>query len=100
MSTALSRQIPNRVTFPRALRDAIPDFEPCAGRVLQLENAEVRSTDSEWTGRRVAIKLTVCETGKLNGVFNVWVDLNIDAARTLADLLHSAAEKAAKPNTG
>ena len=96
MSTALSRQIPNRVTFPRALRDAIPDFEPCSGRVLQLENAEVGPTNSEWTGRRVGIKLTVCETGKLTGVFDVWVDLNIEAARTLADLLHSAASKAEK----
>jgi hypothetical protein len=96
MSTALRRQTPNWVTFPRALRDAIPDFEPCGGRVLQLENAQVAPTNSPWTGRRVGIKLTVCETGKLNGVFDVWVDLNIDAARTLADLLQSAAEKAAK----
>ena len=96
MTTALSRQIPNRVTFPRALRDAIPDFEPCAGRVLQLENADVGPANSEWTGRRVGIKLTVCETGKLSGIFDVWVDLNPEAARTLADLLHSAADKAAK----
>ena len=96
MSTALSRQTPNWVTFPRALRDAIPDFEPCGGRVLQLENAEVGPTNNEWTGRRVGIKLTVCETGKLTGVFDVWVDLNIEAARTLADLLHSAADKAEK----
>ncbi len=96
MTTALRRQTPNWVTFPRALRDAIPDFEPCGGRVLQLENAEVGPSNSAWTGRRVGIKLTVCETGKLNGVFDVWVDLNPEAARKLAELLHSAAEKAAK----
>jgi hypothetical protein len=96
MSTALRRQTPNWVTFPRALRDAIPDFEPCRGRVLQLENAEVGPNNSEWTGRRVGIRLTVCETGKLAGVFDVLVDLNIDAARALADLLKSAADNAAK----
>ncbi len=96
MTTALSRQTPNWVTFPRELRDAIPDFEPCGGRVLQLENAEVGPTNSAWAGRRVGIKLTVCETGKLSGVFDVWVDLNPEAARTLAELLLSAAEKAAK----
>jgi hypothetical protein len=96
MSTALRRQTPNWVTFPRALRDAIPDLEPCSGRVLQLENAQVGPSNSDWTGRRVKIKLTVCETGKLDGVFDVWVDLNIEAARTLADLLHSSADQAAK----
>lgn len=96
MSTAVSRTLPNWVNFPRALREAIPDFEPCAGRVLQLENAAVVPSDSEWVGRRVAVKLTVCETGKLSGSFDVVVSLNIDAARTLAELLHSAAEKASK----
>lgn len=96
MSTALTRTRPNWVTFPRELREAIPEFEPCLGRVLQLENADVGATDSEWIGRRVAVKLTVCETGKLNGTFDVVVSLNIDAARALGDLLHSAAEKAAK----
>jgi hypothetical protein len=96
MSTALARTRPNWVTFPPELRDAIPEFEPCLGRVLQLENAAVGATDSEWIGRRVAITLTVCETGKLSGAFDVRVSLNIDAARTLADLLHSAADNAAR----
>jgi hypothetical protein len=88
--------LPNRVTFPRELRDAIPEFEPCAGRVLQLEKADVAPTNTEWTGRRVAIKLTVCETGKLTGIFDVSVDLNIDAARALAELLQSAANLASE----
>ncbi len=96
MSTALTRPLPNWVTFPRALRDAIPAFEPCLGGVLQLENADVGPSESEWVGRRVALKLTVCETGKLEGSFDVVVSLNIDAARALGDLLHSAAEKASK----
>lgn len=96
MSTALTRPLPNWVTFPRALREAIPEFEPCLGRVLQLENADVVPNDHEWIGRRVTVKLTVGETGKLSGAFDVVVSLNIDAAKTLADLLHSAAEKASK----
>jgi hypothetical protein len=96
LSTALTRPRANWVTFPRALRDAIPEFEPCLGRVLQLENANVAATDSEWIGRRVSIKLTVCETGKLEGSFDVQVSLNIEAAKALADLLHAAAAKASK----
>jgi hypothetical protein len=96
MSTALQRILPNWVTFPRELRNAIPESEICLGRVLQLEHAEVVPTNTEWTGRRVAMKLTVCETGKLTGVFEVLVSLNIDAAKALGDLLLSAAENAAK----
>jgi hypothetical protein len=76
------------------LRDAIPEFEPCLGRVLQLENADVAASDSEWIGRRVSIRLTVCETGKLDGVFDVSVSLNVEAAKALAQLLNAAAEKA------
>jgi hypothetical protein len=96
MSTALTRPLANWVTFPRELRDAIPAFEPCAGRVLQLENAQVAPSQHEWIGRRVSVKLTVCETGKLTGSFDVVCSLNIEAAKALADLLHSAAEKASR----
>jgi hypothetical protein len=97
MSTALRRTLPNWVTFPCKLRNAIPESEPCLGRVLQLEHADVAPTNTELFGRRVAMKLTVCETGKLNGVFEVLVSLNIDAAKALGDLLLSAAENAARP---
>lgn len=94
--TAVAGALPNWVNFPQALREAIPDFEPCAGRVLQLENADVAATDHEWIGRRVSVKLTVCETGKLNGSFDVVVSLNGEAAKALGDLLLAAAEKASK----
>ena len=57
MTTELRRTLPNWITFPRELRDAIPDFEPSLGRVLQLESADVAATDTAWTvGRRVANK--------------------------------------------
>ncbi len=94
MSTQLTRPLPNWITFPRKLRDAIPNFEPCGGRVLQFDSIDTAATDSEWIGRRVTVKLRCCETGKLDGVFDVLVSLNISAAETLADVLRTAAEKA------
>lgn len=96
MTTALTRPRANWVTFPQALRDAIPDFEPCLGRVLQLENAEVAPSDHEWLGRRVSLRLTVCETGSLSGSFDVIVSLNPEAAKTLGDLLRAAAAEASQ----
>ena len=94
--TQLRRTLPNWITFPQKLRDAIPPFEPCAGRVLELESVDARATDSGWTGRRVAVKLRVCETGKLDGAFDVWLDLNPAAAQALADALHEAADRAVR----
>ena len=94
MSTQVSRTPPNWITFPQKLRDAIPEFEPCAGRVLKLESVDAGMTDSELFGRRVAVKLQVCETGKLDGVFDIRIDLNISAAEALADVLKTAADKA------
>ncbi len=96
MSTQLTRPLPNWITFPQKLRDAIPTFEPCRGRVLQLDSIDARPTNTEWTGRRVSVKLRVCETGKLDGVFDVWIDLNISAAQALAEVLQTAAEQATK----
>ena len=97
MTTQLRRTLPNWITFPQKLRDAIPAFEPCAGRVLELSTASTpRATDSDWFGRRVAVKLRVCETGKLDGAFDVWLDLNPAAAQALAEALHAAADRAVK----
>jgi hypothetical protein len=94
MSTQLARTLPNWITFPQKLREAIPPFEPCRGRVLQLDSIDAGPTDSEWIGRRIDIKLRCCETGKLDGIFDVWVSLNISAAETLAEVLLTAAAKA------
>jgi len=94
MSAQLTRLLPNWITFPQKLRDAIPTFEPCGGRVLQLDSIDAGATDSEWVGRRIAVKLRCCETGKLDGVFDVWVSLNIGAAEALAEVLKTAAVKA------
>jgi hypothetical protein len=94
MSTQLTRTLPNWITFPQELRDAIPSFEPCRGRVLQLDAIDAAATDSEWIGRRVTIKLRCCETGKLDGIFDVSVSLNISAAEALSEVLKTAAEQA------
>jgi hypothetical protein len=94
MSAQVSRTPPNWITFPQKLRDAIPTFEPCAGRVLQLDSADATPTQTPWTGRRVSVKLQVCETGNLDGVFDIRIDLNISAAEALAEVLRAAAEKA------
>ncbi|HWF07839.1 MAG TPA: hypothetical protein VG297_05205 [Bryobacteraceae bacterium] len=94
MTTQLARTHPNWITFPRKLRDAIPDFQPCSGRVLELASADAQPVDSEWIGRRVRVKLCACETGKLNGTFDVWLSLNPSAAEALADVLRAAAEQA------
>ena len=80
--------------WPQKLRDAIPEFEPCAGRVLKLESADAGLSDSELFGRRVAVRLRICETGKLDGVFDIRIDLNISAAEALAEVLRTAAERA------
>lgn len=96
MTTQIRRTLPNWITFPQKLRDAIPAFEPCAGRVLQLDGVDAAATNSEWTGRRVAVKLRACETGKLDGTFDVWLSLNPSAAQALAELLQKAVDQASK----
>jgi hypothetical protein len=93
---ALKLSLTNNVTFPRELRDAIPDHEPSAGRVLKLESVAAQAANTiEW-GRRVQIRLEVCETGKLKGVFDVWVDIEVDAARALAETVLGAVEQSTK----
>jgi hypothetical protein len=94
----LARRLPltNNVTFPRELRDAIPDCEPSAGRVLKLDSASAQAANTVEWGRRVQIKLEVCETGKLSGVFGVWVDMEAEAARALAETILGAVEQSGK----
>ena len=96
MNKELARKYvhPNNVTFPRALREAIPDHEPSAGRCLKLDSVDAQPAHTAEWGRRVQVKLRVCETGKLHGVFDVWVDVELEAAKALANLIQTAAEQA------
>ena len=100
MSRAVARKLnpryPNNVTFPRDLREAIPDHKPSAGRCLKLDSLDAQAAHTDRWGRRVQIKLRVCETGKLSGVFDVWIDVELDAARGLADIINAAVEQAGK----
>jgi hypothetical protein len=98
MSQAVARklQLVNNVTFPRELRDAIPDHRPCAGRCLKLDSVDAQAAHTVEWGRRVQIKLRVCETGKLSGQYDVWVDVQIDAAKALIELIQGAVEQAEK----
>jgi hypothetical protein len=96
MSKALATRLRlvNNVTFPRELRDAIPDHQPSAGRCLKLDSVDAQAAHTVTWGRRVQVKLRVCETGKLSGVFDVWMDVEVDAAKALIDLLRGAVEQA------
>ena len=82
----------NTITFPCELRDAIPDLPTYSGRVLELESIDGKLSETVLFGRRIHLKMTVTETGKLTGKFTVRVDLQPDAARALADTLLKLAE--------
>ena len=89
-------RLTNTISFPQELRDAIPDHKPSAGRVLKLETVNAQAANTiEW-GRRVQIKLEVCETGKLSGVFDLWIDMEAEAAQALAETLSAAVEQSGK----
>ena len=81
----------NHVTFPRELRDAIPDTH--GGRVLQLDSMTGGHSRS-FHGTRVSLKLLVRETGKLKGKYTIMMDLQADAARALAESLKQLADQA------
>ena len=85
---------PNNVTFPRELRDAIPSHKPSLGRCLKLDSVDAQSAHTVEWGRRVQVRLRVCETGSLQGAFDVWVDMELAAAQALANLIRTAAEQA------
>jgi hypothetical protein len=105
MSTELTRaDVPvprgrfsrNTMSFPRELRDAIPDLPTYVGRVLQLDSMSAQPTNTHLFGAHVHLKLLVKETGKLSGEFTVRVDLEVESARALAATLTQLADQAEK----
>ena len=84
----------NTMAFPRELRAAIPDLH--AGRVLELDSINGRSSNTLLFGPLVDLKLLVKETGKLSGEFVVRMSLQVDAARKLAATLAQLADEAEK----
>lgn len=90
----------NTMSFPRALRDAIPDLPTCAGRVLQVDAIHGDASHTRLCGPRVNLKLVVKETGRLKGEFVIRLDLDPEAARGLADTLRQLSDRAEKVLAG
>jgi hypothetical protein len=86
----------NTMNFPQALRDAIPTLARCWGRCLVLASITGRALNDPLWGKRVRVKFQVEETGKLNGKFDVWMDVDPEAARGLARTLNQLADEAEK----
>jgi hypothetical protein len=85
----------NTMNFPQALRDAIPTLARCWGRCLVLSSITGRAlNDPVFWGKRVRIKFQVEESGKLTGKFDVWMDVDPEAARGLARTLIQLANEA------
>ncbi len=81
------------MTFPRELRDAIPDLPTCQGRVLELDSISGSIAPAR-LGGRAHLSLLVRETGRLKGKYTVVMDLQPEAARRLADMLNQLADRA------
>ena len=84
----------NTMSFPRELREAIPDLH--AGRILELDSINGRAwkaSERPLFGPLVELKLVVKETGKLRGQFVVRMGLQIEAARQLAATLTQLADE-------
>ena len=84
---------PNMMYFPQALRDAIPTFQPCLGRSLRLASIEGQCQHSVEFGRRVLIRFLVEETGRQRTEFEVYAEVDVEAARALAESLRLLADQ-------
>ena len=84
----------NTMSFPRALRDAIPDLPTCIGRVLSLASTSGSASNTALFGPIVHLRLQVKETGRLKGEFVVRMDLDPAAARAMAETLIKLADEA------
>jgi len=84
----------NTMSFPRELRDAIPDLPTCVGRVLELDSTTGTISQIYPGSPPVRLRMLVKETGKLKGEFAVFIDLQPDAARALAETLARLADEA------
>jgi hypothetical protein len=85
--------LPNSMVFPHTLRNAIPGPElPGCGRSLILSSIDGSCSRSAF-GQRVRLSFHVQEAGKLTGEFEVYADLNVDAAKALAATLDELVER-------
>ena len=86
----------NYMTFPRELRNAIPDLPTYVGRALELSSTHGNASNTRLFGPCVHLKLGLRETGKLKGRYTVRMDLDPEAARALAASMLELADRAEK----
>ena len=90
----------NYVVFPQKLRDAIPGPElPGCARSLILSSINGDCTSDQFFGERIRLKFLAEESGKLQGRFEIGVDLEVEAARALAATLQQLVERLEKSAT-
>ena len=94
---SLRRNWPNTMNFPQALRDAIPSLPQYWGRSLILASVDGRCGKVRGFGKRVRLKFRVEESGKLSGKFDVWIDMDAEAARGMATLLGKLMDEGEEP---
>jgi hypothetical protein len=90
---AMKWLFPNFMFFPHDLRDAIPGSDlPGCDRALILAaiDGTCRPTPD---GGRVRLNFEVKESGKLTGTFQVYADMEADAARALSATLLGLVER-------
>ena len=83
----------NTISFPRALREAIPDTPTCAGRVLELASTSGAVSRLYPGCPPVELRMLARETGQLTGEFVVVLNLQAEAARALAETLAKLADE-------
>jgi hypothetical protein len=96
---------PNTITFPTELRDAIPHYAP---RALVFDSVSGAHYDGNQIsaligryrveGARTCLKLQVHETGRLNGEFELLVDMDVETTRALGKYLMDLADQAQTRN--
>lgn len=98
-------RLPNTIVFPRELRDAIDPAHN--SRALEFDGVE--GTTNDWPvavqglagadalrSPRAQARLLVHESGKLNGKFTIWMDLDAPTMRALGQFLVDLANRAEK----
>ena len=86
----------NYMIFPAELRNAIPDLPTYVGRALELTTTQGNASNTKLFGTCVHLLLELRETGKLKGRFTVRMDLEVEAARAMAESLLELAYRAEK----
>lgn len=101
--TAPPSAYPNMVIFPRALREAIPEygdralvFDAVTGAKENLPAAIAGLTGASRfaIAPRAQAKFVVHETGKLDGQYAIWMDLDTETMRALGRFLMDLADQA------